>query len=274
MDNKSGYHTKALPQSKPGSTDSGPRSSSNDCDVDLTRQSTSSNSQDSGKSNMLSLSSSCSTPPKKINNNPSILTDDEKQTLVEGTSEMTEKEMMHPAAAMEQLHDDKSIVSNNNNTPKSKKSKKSTSSESNGFEKKIRGSARGSLKDPQMTSDTLSHTGSDKKTSSAESDRCENKAVRDKNKKTKTFESSPKIRHLNLNTGNQSRSDEDLKLKDKTIKDISHKVNTNDHDFQGPKLKKNSLDIQSPAPNKEATETKVNEWCQVKEIFQTKTGVE
>ncbi len=199
---------------------------------------------------MLSLSSSCSTPPKKINNNPSILTDDEKQTLVEGTPEMTEKEMMHPAAAMEQLHDDKSIVSNNNNKPKSKKSKKSTSSESNGFEKKIRGSALGSLKDPQMTSDTLSHTGSDKKTSSAESDRCENKAVRDKNKKTKTFESSPKIRHLNLNTGNQSRSDEDLKLKDKTIKDISHKVNTNDHDFQGPKLKKNSLDIQSPAPIK------------------------
>lgn len=250
VDNKPGYLTKALPQSKPGSTDSGPRSSSNDCDVDLTRQSTSSNSQDGGKTNMLSLSSACSTPPKKINNNPSILTDDEKQTLVEGTSEMTEKEIMHPAAVMEQVSDDKSIVSNKNNTPKSKKSKKSTSSESSGFGKKIRGSAPGSSKDLQMTSDTLSHTGSDKKTSSAESDRREHKAVRDKNKKTKTFESSLKIRHLNLNTGNQSRSDEDLKLKDKTIKDISHKVNTNDHDSQGPKLKKNSLDIQSPAPIK------------------------
>ncbi|KAL0200846.1 hypothetical protein M9458_004033, partial [Cirrhinus mrigala] len=83
VDNKPGYHTKALPQSKPGSTDSGPRSSSNDCDVDLTRQSTSSNSQDGGKSNMLSLSSACSTPPKKLNNNPFVLTDDEKQTLVE-----------------------------------------------------------------------------------------------------------------------------------------------------------------------------------------------
>ncbi|XP_058612497.1 oxygen-regulated protein 1 isoform X2 [Onychostoma macrolepis] len=245
VDNKSGYHTKALPHSKPGSTDSGPRSSSNDCDVDLTRQSTSSSSQDGGKSNMLSLSSACSTPPKKMNNNPSILTDDEKQT-----SEMTEKEMMHPAAAMEQVSDDKSIVSNKNNTPKSKKSKKSTSSESNGFGKKIRGSAPGSSKDLQMTSDTLSHTGSEKKTSSAESDRREHKAERDKNKKTKTFESSPKIRHLNLNTGNQSRSDEDLKLKDKTINDISHKVNTNGHDSQGPKLKKNSLDIQSPAPIK------------------------
>ncbi len=250
VDNKPGYLTKAFPQSKPGSTDSGPRSSSNDCDVDLTRQSTSSNSQDGGKNNMLSLSSACSTPPKKINKNPSILTDDEKQTLVEGTSEMTEKEIMYPAAVMEQVSDHKSIVSNKNNTPKSKKSKKSTSSESSVFGKKIRGSAPGSSKDLQMTSDTLSHTGSEKKTSSAESDRREHKAVRDKNKKTKTFESSPKIRHLNLNTGNQSRSDEDLKLKDKTIKDISHKVNTNDHDSQGPKIKKNSLDIQSPAPIK------------------------
>uniref|UniRef100_A0A8C1X1N9 Uncharacterized protein n=1 Tax=Cyprinus carpio TaxID=7962 RepID=A0A8C1X1N9_CYPCA len=248
VDSKPGYHTKALPQSKPGSTDSGPRSSSNDCDVDLTRKSPSSNSQDGGKSNMLSLSSACSTPPKKKSNNPSILTDDEKQTLVDGMSEMTEKEIIHPAAAMEQVSDDKSIVSNKNNTPKSKKSKKSTSSESSGFGRKIRGSAPRSSKDLQMTSDTISHTGSEKKTSSAESDRGEHKAVRDKNKKTKTSESSPKIRHFNLNTGNQSRSDEDLKLKDKTIKDISHKVNTNEHDSQGPKLKKNSLDIHPPAP--------------------------
>ncbi|XP_016126328.1 LOW QUALITY PROTEIN: oxygen-regulated protein 1-like [Sinocyclocheilus grahami] len=250
VDNKPGYHTKALPQSKPGSTDSEPRSSSNDCDVDLTRHSTSSNSQDGGKSNMLSLSSACSTPPKNTNNNPSILTDDEKQTLVEGTSEMTEKEIIHLAAALEQVSDDKSIVSNKNNTPKSKKSKKITSSESSGFGRKIRGSAPGSSKDLQMTSDTLGHTGSEKKTGSAESDRREHKAVRDKSKKTKTFESPPKIRHFNLNTGNQSRSDEYLKLKDKTIKDISHKVNTNDHDSQGPKLKKNSLDIQPPAPIK------------------------
>ncbi|XP_052403993.1 oxygen-regulated protein 1 [Carassius gibelio] len=251
MDNKAGYHTKALPQIKPGSTDSGPRSSSNDCDVDLTRQSTSSNSQDGAKSNMLSLSSACSTPPKKTNNNPSILTDDEKQTLVEGMSERTEKKIIHPAAAMEQVSEDKSIVSNNkNNAPKSKKSKKSTSSESSGFVRKIRGSIPGSSKDLQMTSDTLSHTVSEKKTSSAESDRREHKAVRDKNKKTKTFESSPKIRDVNLSTRNQSRSDEDLKIKDKTIKDISHKVKTNDHDSHGPKLKRNSLDIQSPAPIK------------------------
>ncbi|KTG03468.1 hypothetical protein cypCar_00012827 [Cyprinus carpio] len=109
VDSKPGYHTKALPQSKPGSTDSGPRSSSNDCDVDLTRKSPSSNSQDGGKSDMLSLSSACSTPPKKKSNNPSILTDDEKQTLVDGMSEMTEKEIIHPAAAMEQVSDDKSI---------------------------------------------------------------------------------------------------------------------------------------------------------------------
>ncbi|XP_051739314.1 oxygen-regulated protein 1 [Ctenopharyngodon idella] len=247
VDNKPGYHTKALPQSKPSSTDTGPPSSSNDCDVDLTRQSTSSTSQEGGKTNMLSLSSACSTPPKKINKNPSVLTDDEKQTLVECTSEKNEKKIMHPAVAMEHDSDDKSIVGNKNNTPKSKKSKKSTSSESSGLGKKIKGSAPGSSKDLQMTSDTRSHTGSEKKTSSAESDKREHKAVRDKNKKMKTFESSPNSKNLNLDIGNQRWSDKDLKLKDKAIKDISHKVNKNDSDSQGPKLKKNSLDIRLPA---------------------------
>ncbi|CAM4591720.1 unnamed protein product [Leuciscus chuanchicus] len=249
VDNKPGYHTKALPQSKPGSTgstDSGPLSSSNDWDVDLTRQSTSSNSQDGRKTNMLSLSSACSTPPKKINNNPSILTNDKKQTLVGCTTEINAKKSMHPAAAMEQESDDKSIVGNKN-TPKSKKSKKSSSSDSSGLGKKIKVSAPGSSKDIQMTSDTLSHTGSEKKTSSAESDKREHKAVRDKNKKIKTLAGSPKSRNLDLDIGNQRWSDKELKLKDKTIKGIFHKVNKNDSDSQGPKLKKNSLDIRSPA---------------------------
>ncbi|XP_056123514.1 oxygen-regulated protein 1 [Rhinichthys klamathensis goyatoka] len=246
VDNKPGYHTKALPQSKPGSTDSGPHSSSNDCDVDLTRHSTSSNSQDGRKTNMLSLSSACSTPPKKINNNPSILTNDKKQTLVGCTTEINANKSMHPAAAMEQESDDKSIVGNKN-TPKSKKSKKSTSSESTGLGKKIKVSAPGSSKEIQIMSDTMSHTGSEKKTSSAESDKREHKAVRDKNKKIKTLDSSPKSRNLNLDIGNQRWSDTELKLKDKTIKGISHKVNKNYSDSQGPKLNKNSLDIRSPA---------------------------
>jgi len=236
VDNKPGYHTKALPQSKPGSTDSGPQSSSNDCDVDLTRHSISSNSQDGRKTNMLSLSSASSTPPKNINNNPFILTNDKKPT----------NKSMHPAAAMEQESDDKSI--GNKNTPKSKKSKKSTSSESSaGLEKKMKVSASSSSKEIQMMSDTLSHIGSAKKTSSAESDKREHKAVRDKNKKIKTLESSPKSRNLNLDNGNQRWSDKELKLKDKTIKGISNKVNKNGSNSQGSKLNKNGLDIRSPA---------------------------
>ncbi|XP_077085987.1 uncharacterized protein LOC143738009 isoform X2 [Siphateles boraxobius] len=245
VDNKPGYHTKALPQSKPGSTDSGPPSSSNDCDVDLTRHSTSSNSQDGRKTNMLSLSSACSTPPKNINNNPSILTNDKNQTLVGCTTEINAKKSRHPAVAMEQESDDKSIVGKKN-TPKSTQSKKSTS-ESSGLGKKIKVSAPGSSKYIQMTSDSPSHTGSEKKTSSAESDKHEHKAVRYKNKKIKTLDSSPKSRNLNLDIGNQRWSDKEFKLKDKTIKGISHKVNKNDSDSQWPKLKKNSLDIQSPA---------------------------
>lgn len=244
VDNKPGYCTKALPQSKPGSTDSGPCSSSNDCDVDLTRQSTSSNSQDGGKSNILSLSSDHSTPPKKINSNLSILTDDEKQSLVECTSETIQKKIMH--LATETDFSNKSNAVNKNYSPKSKKSKQSTSSGSSRLGKNIKGSAPGSSKDLQVTSDTMSHTGSEKKTSSAKSDKHEHK-VRDKNKKTKTFESSPKSKNLNLDNGNQRPSDKDIKLKDKTIKDTSHKVNTNSHDSQGPKLKKSSLDIESLA---------------------------
>ncbi|XP_056322925.1 oxygen-regulated protein 1 [Danio aesculapii] len=244
-DNKPGYCTKALPQSKPGSTDSGPCSSSNDCDVDLTRQSTSSNSLDGGKSKMLSLSSDRSTPPKKINSNLSILTDDEKQSLVECTSETIQKKIMHPAAETNSTY--KSTAVNKNNLPKSKKSKQSTSSGSSRLGKNIKGSAPGSSKDLQVTSDTMSHTGSEKKTSSAESDKHEHKAVRDKNKKTKIFESSSKSKNLNLENGNQRPSDKDVKLKDKTIKDSSHKINTNSQDSQGSKLKKSSLDIESPA---------------------------
>ncbi|XDV27404.1 hypothetical protein PO909_030944 [Leuciscus waleckii] len=163
-----------------------------------------------------------------------------------GTMGITETKSMHPAAAMEQESDDKSIVGNKN-TPKSKKSKKSTSSESSRLGKKIKVSPPGSSKDIQMTSDTLSHTGSEKKTSSAESDKREHKVVRDKNKKIKTLAGSPKSRNLDLDIGNQRWSDKELKLKDKTIKGIFHKVNKNDSDSQGPKLKKNSLDIRSPA---------------------------
>ncbi|XP_051554334.1 oxygen-regulated protein 1-like [Myxocyprinus asiaticus] len=247
VDNKPGYCTKALLCSRPGSTDSEPRSSSNDSDVDLARQSTSSNSREGEKTDMLLLSSVYSTPPQKISHNLSVLTDNKKQALVE--SESTDKKTMLPEVAMEQDSEVKSINgSKRKNTSKSKKSQKGTSSESSGPVKRVKGSTPSFSKDLQKTntSDTLSHTGSEKKTrSSAESVKLEHKTGRDKNKKT--LESSPKSRNLNPNIGHQRRSEKEIKVLDKTIRNLSNKVNTSDCDSPGPTLKKKILDIRSMA---------------------------
>ncbi|XP_051990903.1 oxygen-regulated protein 1-like [Xyrauchen texanus] len=242
VDSKPGYCTKALPRSKPGSTDSKPQSSCNDCDVDITRLSTSSNSQDGGKTDMISLSSACSTPIQKKRKQNSVFTEKEKQALVE--SESREMKIMQQEVAMEQDSENKIINSSKiNNTPKSKKSKTGTSDSSG---KRIKGSIPSSSKDLQNinTSETLSHTGSEKMThSSAESDKPEHKTGRDTNKKT--FERYSKSKNLNLNIGNQRRSEKELKLQDKTIKNIPNILNKGDHDSQGLTLRKNVLDIRS-----------------------------
>ncbi|TRY92359.1 hypothetical protein DNTS_013320 [Danionella cerebrum] len=241
VDSKVGHSIKAYSKNKPGSTDSGPRSSSHDCDVDPARQSTSSNSMDGGKSNMLSLSSACSTPSKKINNNLSTLTDDEKQTLFECTSETVQKKVLNQAAKIKQDSPDKSINVSSNKPSLNKQSKKSPSSGSSGPGKKTKGSSPGFSKDIQMTSDTVSHTGSEKKTSSGENGKPGQKDARDKNnKKMKPLESSPKKKNSNLDDGIQRRSDKDVKPKDKTIKAVFHKVHSNGNESQGAKFKNES----------------------------------
>ncbi|XP_056598269.1 oxygen-regulated protein 1 [Triplophysa dalaica] len=245
VENKPEYCTKALSRSGPSSTDSGPRSSSNDCDVDLTSQSTSSKSGDGGRNDMLSLSSASSTPTKMISNNPQILSDNAQLASGECRStESTENRMLQP---IDEDYNDMRIIGNKNkNTPMSKKSKQSTS-ESSGLGKRIKG-IPSSSKGLQMTytSDTLSHTESEKKTQGS-AERAKHNNGRDQNKKTKTFEGTPKIRSLNL----KRRSEKELKSK--TIKDISHKVNTNDCVSLAPTLKSNVLDNRSaahPAPLK------------------------
>ncbi|KAA0719289.1 Oxygen-regulated protein 1 [Triplophysa tibetana] len=230
VENKPEYCTKALPRSRPGSTDSGPRSSSNDCDVDLTSQSTSSKSGDGGRNDMLSLSSASSTPSKTISNNPQILSGN--APLASGETASTENRMLQP---IDEDYNDMRIIRNKNtNTPKSNKSKQSTSQPS-GLGKRIK-DIPSSSKGLQTTnnSDTLSHTESEKKTQGS-AERAKHNNGRDQNKKTKTFEGTPKSRSLNLKRSSEKEQ------KSKTIKDISHKVNTNDT------LKSNVLDNRSPA---------------------------
>ncbi|XP_057189502.1 oxygen-regulated protein 1 [Triplophysa rosa] len=186
VENKPEYCTKALPRSRPSSTDSGPQSSSNDCDVDLTRQSTSSNSGDGGRNDMLSLSSASSTPSKTISNNPQILSDNAQ--LASGECRSTESTENRMLQSIDEDYNDMRIIGNKNtNTPKSKKSKQSTSSESSGLGKRIKG-IPSSSKGLQMTntSDTLSHTESEKKTQSS-AERAKHNNGRDQNKTTKTF---------------------------------------------------------------------------------------
>ncbi|KAL6490349.1 hypothetical protein MHYP_G00006940 [Metynnis hypsauchen] len=86
----------------PDSTDSGPRSSSNDCDVDLTRQSISSDSQNARKSELLSLSSGQSSPSQKINKNLSSCKNSEKQARPESSH----KGLVDPEACTKENSED------------------------------------------------------------------------------------------------------------------------------------------------------------------------
>ncbi|XP_065132531.1 uncharacterized protein [Paramisgurnus dabryanus] len=233
VENKPKYCSKALPRSRGGSTDSGPLSSCNDCDVDLTRQSTSSDSGGGGKNDMLSLSSASSTPLKMRCNDSHILIDNEQRALGENRSKSTEKKMLSHVT-VEEDSDDKWINGfKTTNIPKSKQSKQSTSSESSGLGKRKKASIAGSSKGLQMkNTDTPSHTGSEKNThSSAKSGRA---------KTTKTFEGSLKSSNLNLNR----KSEKELRMKDKTIK-VQASLK--------PTLKTNFLDNRSHPTSKRKT---------------------
>ncbi|XP_066536372.1 oxygen-regulated protein 1 [Hoplias malabaricus] len=206
---------------KPDSTDSGPRSSSNDCDVDLSRQSTNSDSQNTRIKELLSLSSGQS------GNNLCLHKNSEQPARSESEHESTDNR--------------KSKV-----TQKSVKSKKSSPSDTSACDKRQKGSVPGSLKDLRKSKspESLSHTGSEiKGRSSAESDKLGEKA-----KKKKKCSGSQKNASPNLNSGVQKESTEkDLNLDDATAQKTPKKMKTRDsHNRSKSPVKKKLLDVMPP----------------------------
>ncbi|KAI4899093.1 hypothetical protein NFI96_027799 [Prochilodus magdalenae] len=227
----------------PDSTDSGPRSSSNDCDVDLTRQSTSSGSQNARKNELLSLSSGRSSPPQKINNNLSSGKSSEKQARPDSSHkgivdlETCTKEKQKGKSTANR----KTIV-----TPKSVE--RIRTSDTTVSEEKQKVSVTGSLKDLRKSKspESQSHTGSEKKTvSSTESNKHKEKAK----KKTKDKRGgSQKSQSPNFNFADQKGSSEkNLNLDDTTIQKSPKKVNIPDDNPPRSPVKKKLLDV-LPSP--------------------------
>ncbi|XP_030630458.1 oxygen-regulated protein 1 [Chanos chanos] len=238
-------------RNKLGSTDSGPSSSTNDCDVDLTGLSTSSDSLNGKKNEILSLSSRQSSPQQKISNSLSSFTDNrhtETHTLVESKSESTQKEVDGSESVTKEGSEDKNTESKKKRTPKTAKSKKSISSTTPSSDKRQKGSVSSSLKDVKKikSPDSLSHTGSVRKTlSTAESDRRSQRLETHKKKIKQEGDNIRKSKSLTLNIGNQKVAslEKELNLKDAINNDTTHNINTNESNTLRPPIKKNILDI-------------------------------
>ncbi|XP_036451848.1 LOW QUALITY PROTEIN: oxygen-regulated protein 1 [Colossoma macropomum] len=217
------FKAKTKEPRNPDSTDSGPRSSSNDCDVDLTRQSTSSDSQNARKNELLSLSSGQSSPSQKISNNLSSCKNSENQAKPKSSH----KGLVDPEACTKENSEGKSSGNRKTKmTPKSVKSREGTTSDTTVSDKKQKGSVPGSLKDLRNSKspESQSHTGSEKKAvSSTESDKHRQKA---KTKKKDKGGGSQKSQSPNFNFGDQKESSEkNLNLNDATRQKSPKKVN-------------------------------------------------
>ncbi|KAL7879953.1 hypothetical protein SRHO_G00022070 [Serrasalmus rhombeus] len=219
-DKKLELKTKTKDPRNPDSTDSGPRSSSNDCDVDLTRQSISSDSQNARKNELLSLSSGQSSPSQKINKNISSCKKSEKQARPESSH----KGLVDPEACTKENSEGKSSGNRNTKmTPKSVKSREGTTSDTTVSDKKQKGSVPDSLKNLRNSKspESQSHTGSEKKAvSSTESDKHRQKAKTNKKDKGGASQKSQ-----NFNFGDQKESSE-INLNNAARQKSSKKVNT------------------------------------------------
>uniref|UniRef100_A0A3B1IU90 Doublecortin domain-containing protein n=1 Tax=Astyanax mexicanus TaxID=7994 RepID=A0A3B1IU90_ASTMX len=268
------FRASAREARKPDSSDSGPRSSSNDCDVDITRQSTSSDSQNAKmKNELLSLSSDQSSPSQKINNNLNSRTNSERRTR----SRSSHKGLEAHEACTKDNPEVKSPESRKAGiTPKSVKSKEGTSSDTSVSDKKQKGgSVPGSLKDLRKSKSpgSQSHTGSEKKTvSSAESEKMGQKVK--KKMKEKQLPRS--------NLGSQNGSSETLQNLDnagsqKSLKNVNKYDSVTTRDSLKSPIKKKHLEVLQPshlAPARMLTKPKSMHECRRKSSEKSKEFTE
>ncbi|XP_072543015.1 uncharacterized protein [Salminus brasiliensis] len=238
------FRANAKEPRKPDSTDSGPRSSSNDCDVDLTRQSTSSDSQNARKNELLSLSSGQSSPSQKIKKSPSSCTNSEKRARPKSSQEGLEDHKVRTKENPEK----KGTENRKAKTPKSERSKEGTSSDTTVSDKKQKGSVPGSLKDlgKSKSPESQSHTGSEKKTvSSAESE-----TIGQKIKKKKKEKQSPKLDNPKGSSETDQNQDSTASQKSPKSSNICHRVTSRDScqtDTPRAPIKKKHLDVLPPS---------------------------
>nr|XP_019957663.1 PREDICTED: oxygen-regulated protein 1-like [Paralichthys olivaceus] len=211
------------PNSKP-STESGPRSSSNDCDIDFSRQPPTADSLRL-KEEMLSLSSEPISPTHEITNNLSTVTEDDAQTARNSRIEDTVK---------------------SDKTQKSKKNKKMNKPALNQKSSTSKSSKNSTDKVSSNTSVGKKSLGSSESAKSGQkSKELENKAEKLQSKKTIKHEKMPrKSSSLLDKTENVKITPPKRKgINEVVARDNGHNVNT---PSGRPQMKKNISDILQP----------------------------
>ncbi|KAM6948648.1 oxygen-regulated protein 1 [Aplochiton taeniatus] len=239
------YVGNALPtrdqRSKPPSTESGPRSS--DCDVDFSRLSTTTDSQNGRRDEILSLSSE---PPRpEISNNLSSLTDNEAHTAADSQTESSPKETGSAKIDSTSKGDKKKKAVKAKAQPKS-----STSTTSS--DKKLKESVRGSSKSSKQTPSPEKQSSSGKKNGSGtDSEKTSQKRAEKAQSKKKVSgdeltPSKNKAMALNIENIKGVMSKKQLNLNGKAAMENGHNVNTPETAAARPLQKKNMLDILPP----------------------------
>ncbi|XP_045907930.1 oxygen-regulated protein 1 [Micropterus dolomieu] len=221
------------PESKP-STDSGPQSSSNDCDIDFSRQPPTTESRQRQKEEMLSLSSEPITSTHELINNRSSVTENEAQTATN---------------SQEKVKKDKSLRSENKKKIiKPARNEKSSTSTSGSDKKQKESIVSPSKKSRHSSKDKLSSTSTVGKkdlssSDSAKSGQKSRGAEKHEIKKTSKDENmARKEQALLVKTENVTPPNRQ-NINKAAAKDNGHNVNT---PTGRPQMKKNMLDILQP----------------------------
>ncbi|XP_067109035.1 oxygen-regulated protein 1 [Osmerus mordax] len=237
-----------MPRSKPASTDSGPRSSSND--VDFTRQSSSTDSQHRGREEILSLSSEPMSPLQKMCNNLSPFTDNEAHTMAGSRTRSPPKDTECLKSGSEETP---GKVEKKKKTVKMKPKLKSPTSTTSSDKKQKDNVASSSKSTKTYSSPEKSSTSGKKSGTGTESDKnLQNGPKTEKVKKkhkasgVETTTTKNKGLALNIDNVNGTSSKKQLNMNKKGARDSLLNVNTPDSGVVRPAMKKNMLNILSP----------------------------
>ncbi|XP_029929938.1 oxygen-regulated protein 1 isoform X3 [Myripristis murdjan] len=153
-----------MPRSKPTSTDSGPHSSSNDCDIDFTRQPSAADSLHRQIEEILSLSSEPMTPTQEIRNNLLSFTDSNAQIPANSKSQSAYQkiESLKKDKAVEKKKKTIKPTGNQKTSPPTNSSDKKQKEAVASPSKSSKHSSTDKLSNANLKKKSLSSSGSDK----------------------------------------------------------------------------------------------------------------